>query len=56
VKTITTHPKENTTAVTLDRPLGSRLPYMEPAKVPKVYAMRQRAALSGTTRRTGGDA
>lgn len=47
VKTITTNSKENYTVITLDRPLGSRLPYMEPAKTPKVYAMRQRAALFG---------
>ena len=41
-------PLAGTTVVSLDRPLGSFTPYTDPAKlVPRVYAMRTKAALFG---------
>src|SRR5439155_24428608 len=52
VKELETFPNSDAdkayTVVTLDRALGSETPYVEPAKTnPKVYALRQRAALFG---------
>jgi hypothetical protein len=52
VKALQTFPNSDAakayTAVTLDHPLGSSAPHVEPAKKnPKVFALRQRAALFG---------
>jgi len=47
VKKITSDDKNGFTAVRLDKGLGSELPHVAPEKNPKVYALRQRAALFG---------